>query len=255
MESAFVLLKSKFGGHILAILYFVNYLKKGKEMNSPERAISRVNRSKEEAREAYDKMSPWYDLAGFAENPFKRAGLSLLNIKAGEAVLEIGYGTGTCLLPLVEAVGSSGKVYGLDLSAGMRQVAGKKIAKAGLSERVELVCGDAAALPYPDGFLDAVFISFTLELFDTPEIPLVLQQCWRVLKVGGRLGVVAMGKRGKEGWMSRIYAWSHDRFPVSVDCRPIYTRQSLEQTQFQITESKEGRMFGLPVDIVLARKG
>jgi hypothetical protein len=42
---------------------------------------------------------------------------------------------------------------------------------------------------------------------------------------------------------------------VSVDCRPIYTRQFLEQAQFQIKESREGRMFGLPVDIVLASKG
>ncbi len=223
-------------------------------MKSSEHSISRVNRSKDEAREAYDKMSPWYDLAGFAEDQFKRAGLALLNVKAGEAVLEIGFGTGTCLLPLAEAVGIRGMVYGIDLSEGMRKVAGKKLANAGLSERVKLVCGDAAALPYPDVCLDAVFLSFTLELFDTPEIPLVLQQCRRVLKKGGRLCVVAMGKREKEGWMSRLYAWSHERFPVSVDCRPIYTRQSLEQAQFQIIENREDRMFGLPVDIVLARK-
>jgi ubiquinone/menaquinone biosynthesis C-methylase UbiE len=70
-----------------------------------------------------------------------------------------------------------------------------RVDRAGLTGRVALQQGDAAALPYAAHSFDPVFICFTLELFDTPEIPLILQQCRAVLRAGGRMVLVALAKK------------------------------------------------------------
>jgi demethylmenaquinone methyltransferase/2-methoxy-6-polyprenyl-1,4-benzoquinol methylase len=174
----------------------------------------------------------------------------MLNVQEGEHVLEIGFGTGHSLVTLARQVGTTGKVAGIDLSEGMLQVASERLRTSGLSSHVELHCGDATHLPFPDSSFDAVFMSFVLELFDTPELPLVLHECQRVIKPAGRLGVVSLAK--KDSSAVRIYEWFHLRFPATVDCRPIYARRSVEESGFRVAEAEELVMWGLPVDVLVA---
>jgi ubiquinone/menaquinone biosynthesis C-methylase UbiE len=216
--------------------------------------ISRVTRSKEQARDAYNRISGLYDLlAGSSERKFIDAGLEMLDVKEGEAVLDIGFGTGYATLALARSVGDSGRVYGIDISEAMAERTRARLRKAGLEQRVRLRRGDAASLPFQSDLCDAIFISFTLELFDTPEIPVVLRECQRVLHRDGRMCVVAMSKRGKENLMVRLYEWAHRKIPTYMDCRPIFVQQSLEDSGFHLVDVSETSMWGLPVDIVLVK--
>ena len=147
-----------------------------------QESVDRITRSKAQAQRYYDRLSRWYDLlAGSSERKYKQLCLQQLAVANGERVLEIGAGTGECSLALAKSVGPEGRVYGLDLSPGMLAVTRRKLETAGLVERVELECADAAKLPYADASFDAVFSSFTLELFDAPEIHQVLAECRTVV--------------------------------------------------------------------------
>ena len=222
------------------------------EDSSPHDVL-RVLQSKSETKAFYDKISEFYDaLSERSEGPVRDAGLEQLQVREGESVLEIGFGTGHGLVTLAKSVGPSGKVHGIDLSEGMLGVAARRLKEENLADRVELNCGDGADLPYAPGSIDAVFMSFTLELFDTPEIPLVLGECKRVLKPRGRLCVVGMTKE-EEGGLISAFEWTHRHFPNFLDCRPIYVQRSIEAAGFHVKHTTRMEMW-VPVEIVLAVK-
>jgi demethylmenaquinone methyltransferase/2-methoxy-6-polyprenyl-1,4-benzoquinol methylase len=221
---------------------------------SSEPEILRVLQSKEETKSFYNKIARVYDLlAEHTEQPMREGGLKLLAVQPGEVVLEVGFGTGHCLVELAHAVGAKGRVLGVDISENMLTKSQELLEKKGVAARTELFCGDAEKLPFDRDSIDAIFTSFTLELFDTPEIPRVLAEWRRVLRPGGRVVVVAVSKEGKQGVAIRAFEWSHKHFPNLVDCRPIYVRRALEAGGFEVKESRLDHMW-VPVEIVLGVK-
>ena len=215
-----------------------------------------VSRTKDEAKQFYNRISRVY---GYLTGPFERKyaerAVRNLSVQEGETVLEIGFGPGYCLRQIAESVGKTGKAYGIDISSGMLEVARRRLEKAGLIDRVELYCGDAANTPYSDNTFDAVFMSYTLELFDTPEIPVVLQEVKRVLKPDGRLGIAGMSKANGNSKFLKLYEWLHQKWPKYFDCRPIYVEQSIEDSGYKIVEKEKVKLLGiLPIEIVVAMK-
>ncbi|MCD1293814.1 2-heptaprenyl-1,4-naphthoquinone methyltransferase [Methanocella sp. CWC-04] len=222
-------------------------------MSSIDPGISRVSRPKKDAIKSYDLMSGLYDaLAGSSEKKFRDAGLNKLGVKDGDSILEIGPGTGQSLISMATSAGENGKVYGLDISGAMCRKSRERAKNSGVMQRVTLTRGDASRLPYKDGSFDAIFMSFVLELFDTPDIPVMLQECKRVLRAGGRICVVGTSKGDKDNLALKLYEAAHRLLPAYVDCRPIYVERSLRAAGFQVTDMTMMSMFGLPVEVVLA---
>ena len=222
-------------------------------MTNSQIPFSRVNRSLAEAESYYSSLSRVYDWLASSEKKFVDQGLGLLNPLPGEKILEIGFGTGFAQQKIISAVGA-GLSVGMDLSEGMGNAAAKKLSKAGLAERMALVINDTIPIPFSRGSFDGIFTSFTLELFDSPEIPVVLSECQRVLKSDGRLLVVSLSKDTTLPLMGRIYEKLHDHYPKLLDCRPIPVIQLVDKAGFEIKESIETSLWGLPVTILDARK-
>jgi demethylmenaquinone methyltransferase/2-methoxy-6-polyprenyl-1,4-benzoquinol methylase len=215
--------------------------------------VAPVGRDTAAARVTYDRLAGVYDLV---EAPFERrarvVGLRLLAARPGERVLEVGPGTGHTLVTLAGQVGPRGCVVGVDLSARMAARARRRLVHAGYRAGTAVVRGQAHRLPLGGGVVDAVTMSFVLDLIDTDQIPVVLAECRRVLRPGGRLALVALDLLDQPPAMARLYLWGHRHLPRLLDCRPIPVADLLAATGWQVHTVRHVSSAGLPVAAALA---
>jgi ubiquinone/menaquinone biosynthesis C-methylase UbiE len=218
-------------------------------------AIERVPRTEQEAADSYTRLSKWYDRLGrSSERPHIAEGLRLLNVQSGERVLEVGFGTGHSLIALAHAVGSTGQVIGIDLAEGMIAVAREQLRQENAANGVMLNRGTALHLPYAAASFGAAFSSFMLDLIDTPDIPCVLGEVRRVLKAGGRAGLVSMSKACAGSVVVKVYERFHRWLPKLIDCRPIYLQSAVESAGLTCEVHQTRSMWGIPVEIMVASK-
>jgi demethylmenaquinone methyltransferase/2-methoxy-6-polyprenyl-1,4-benzoquinol methylase len=203
-----------------------------------KKPILRVRANDKEMKQMYGKFSKIIGLIEKSEKSLRKRSIELLNLQKGEKALEIGFGVGTALIEMASEVGENGMIFGIDFTPEMVKITKKKLASNHISN-VKVEEGDARKLPYKENSFDAVYIASTLELFDTPDIPIVLSEIRRVLKPSGRLCVVSIPKKNRENSLVvKVYEWIHRKFPKYASCRPIYLENSLKTAGFRIRNSE-----------------
>lgn len=112
--------------------------------------------------------------------------VALADLQKGEMVLDLGSGGGIDVLLSAGYVGETGKVYGLDMTDSMLELADRNKEKAGV-KNVEFIKGYIEAIPLERETVDVVTSNCVINLSESKGE--ALREAYRVLKKGGRLAI------------------------------------------------------------------
>lgn len=148
----------------------------------------------------------------------RRMAFDALCLSQGDAVVDIGCGNGLLTEEIARAVGSTGRVLGIDPSADMRVPASDRCAAY---PNVQISEGSADALPLGEGEVNKAVAVQVLEYL--PDIPFAFKEAHRVLRAGGRFVAVDTGFKTLDWFsedvdrMRRVQqAWDHHYTEASV---------------------------------------
>lgn len=135
------------------------------------------------ARDFFTPRAADWDARFPGDGPAYAAAIAEIGLRAGDAVLDAGCGTGRALPALRAAVGPAGTVLGADVTPAMLAAA----VRAGRHRDAGLALADVTRLPLRDGCLDAVFGAGLISHLPEPEAG--LRELARVVRPHGRLAL------------------------------------------------------------------
>lgn len=153
----------------------------------------------------FDRIARRYDLLNRVmslgmDQGWRRKLVRALQIDEAANVLDVATGTADVALAIAEAYPRA-RVTGLDPSVQMLDIGRDKVDAATLSDRVELVEGDAQSLPFDDNHFDASVVSFGIR--NVPDRELGLREMVRVTRPQGRVVVLELSEP-RTGVMSAL---------------------------------------------------
>lgn len=116
-----------------------------------------------------------------------RSMFDLLQIRAGDRVLEVGTGQGTFARDLAIRTQGLAEVVGVDINEYMLGEARNFARKASLVSPLRYEYGNAESLPYEDESFD---VAFSVTVFEECDADKAIAELYRVLKPGGHAGVI-----------------------------------------------------------------
>jgi demethylmenaquinone methyltransferase/2-methoxy-6-polyprenyl-1,4-benzoquinol methylase len=218
-------------------------------MTQPLEQLFPSSPRKAHALDLFSKLPREYDEMGWLlsfgqDRRWRRAMVSAIEAVPTDRVLDVATGTGLVAAELVRRYGCS--VVGVDQSKDMLGRARRRLARQPrLAGGVELVEGEAEALPFADGEFDAVTVGYLLRYVDDPAV--TIRELARVVKPGGRVasvefgvpswrpahafwtfytkyGLPTAGRMASRGWydVGRFLSHSipdyYERYPISRQC-------------------------------------
>jgi ubiquinone/menaquinone biosynthesis C-methylase UbiE len=144
----------------------------------------------------YDLMVWFFDtfLLHGTLRKFPQRTADLAQLQPGEAVLDVGCGTGALAMEVSRRVGAAGRVCGID--PGPKQIK-RACAKAeGARLPINFQIGVIEQLAFPDHSFDVVLSTLVMHHLPDDLKRLGLTEMARVLKAGGRLVIVDFKRAG-----------------------------------------------------------
>jgi SAM-dependent methyltransferase len=142
-------------------------------------------------------------MANMPKRPHEAWLLQLLEVRPGDAILEVGFGPGVTIGQLAKRL-VDGHIAGVDPSTVMLRQARRRNARAIASGSVELRTTPASALPFADASFDKAASLNSIAFWD--DVECALAELGRVLKPGGRMVHVVMPQwlKGDEAAIDRL---------------------------------------------------
>lgn len=173
--------------------------------------------SKEEfVHGVFESIAPKYDLMNdiisFGRHKsWRKFTMRKMAVEKGSTALDICCGTCDWTIALArESV--AGQITGLDFSENMLKIGKAKIEEAKLSDRIDLVHGNAMDLPFADNTFDYVTIGFGLR--NVPDIRRVLSEMHRVVKPGGKVVCLELSKPVMQPFKALYYFYFRRILPL-----------------------------------------
>ena len=213
--------------------------------------------SYQEARRTYDRIGSLQDSQRFYED--RATALVLLHGDFGsaESVFEFGCGTGRFALRLLEKyLSDTARYRGVDISPTMVRLAQDRLSSYATRAEVILTEGEPptgeAAASY-----DRFVSNYVFDLLSHEDIRTVLREAHRMLRPDGLLCLA--GLASGIGFASRIVAsvigWIQPSCPALVGgCRPVELLPFLPESQWQLRHHSKVVAFGLPSEVVVAKR-
>lgn len=119
--------------------------------------------------------------------------LSLAGVARGDVVLDVGTGRGELLAIAIER--GAARAIGVEYAAAAVPLARQTLEQHGITDRSDVVLGDARRLPLEAGSVDVVAMLDVVEHLAADELALSLREAHRVLRRGGRIVIHTMPNR------------------------------------------------------------
>jgi ubiquinone/menaquinone biosynthesis C-methylase UbiE len=202
-----------------------------------------MNDQKKMIQGVFDRAAQKYGRAGsLFFQYFGQRLVSLVPVSKTQYVLDVATGRGAVLFPAALAVGTSGKVIGIDISLEMLKETEREVQEKAFTW-IHLQQMDAERLQFSHNSFDCIFCGFALFFF--PSLSTALAECKRVLKPGGTFAVSIWGKK------SDLFQWLSEEAKKltsagSLSVTPIFDSESLRKAlkeasfeSIQIIEEKK----------------
>ena len=206
---------------------------------------------KEQVTTMFDNISKEYDglnrvISFGIDISWRKKVTKIVSRNNPKQILDIATGTGDLALMMSQV--NPDKIIGLDISAGMLEVGKQKIAKANLSEKIEMVVGDSENMPFDDDTFDAITVSFGVRNF--ANLDKGLKEIRRVLKPNGTFVVLETSNPTKFPFKQGYKFYTSFILPI---IGKIFSKDKMAYSY--LCESANSFPFGKAFDNILQKNG